>query len=145
MKSRILVADDDDALRYSLRPFLEGLGYEVAEASDGVEALRAVHSDPPDLLILDVIMAPVSGWEVLYLLHTDERTGTLPVVLLTALAEARDEARGWFLGCDWYQVKEKPLNFDDLALVIERLLAVDQEEARRVWEASQGQGDASGQ
>jgi len=143
-KPRILIVDDEDALRFGLRTFLEGLGYEVSEAANGLQALRAIHADPPDLLVLDVIMTPLTGWEVLYLLHSEERTATLPVVLLTALGEPSEEARGWFLGCDWYKVKDKPLNFDDLALVIERLLAVDQEDARRAWLAGREQGDASG-
>ena len=136
MSKRILVVDDEEGIRFALRSFLEGLGYEVAEAANGLEALRAIHLAPPDLVILDVVMSPLSGWEALELLHTDASTGTIPVVLLTALGEIQHEARGWHLGCDWYQVKEKPLNFDDLALVIERLLAIDPTEARRAWEVS---------
>jgi len=145
MSKQILVVDDEEGVRFALRTFLEDRGYEVAEARNGLEAIKTIHRAPPDLVVLDVIMSPLSGWEVLDILHTEAATATLPVLLLTALGDVQDEARGWHLGCHWYQVKQKPLNFDDLGLVIERLLAIDPEESRRVWEASSAGEEGGGE
>jgi len=125
MSGYILVVDDDDALRFALRNHLEDLGYEVDEAPDGAKALRMIAHKKPDLVMLDVLMSPVSGWDVLETLHSSPDTSDIRVLLLTALGRNRDEAYGWQLGCDWYQVKDKPLRFDDLGLIIERLLAID--------------------
>lgn len=130
MSEYVLVVDDEEAMRYALRTHLEGLGYEVAEAVNGLEALKAVAARKPDLLVLDVMMTPVSGWDVLKALHDSPSTRNIRVLMLTALGDTSHEAYGWLLGCDWYEVKEKPLRFDDLSLIVERLLAVDPREER---------------
>ena len=131
MSEYILIVDDEEAMRYALRTHLETLGYEVAEAINGLEALKAIAKRHPDLVILDIIMRPVSGWEVLKLLHDNPETRDIRVLMLTALGNTREEAYGWHLGCDWYEVKEKPLRFEDLGLVVERLLAIDPQEERK--------------
>ena len=131
MSAYILVVDDESAMRLAVRRYLEDMGYEVDEASDGVEALRAISRRKPDLVILDVLMSPLSGWEVLKLLSENPQTHNIRVVVLTALGLDRDEALGWHLGCDWYEIKRKPLQFEDLGLVIERLMAIDPDEERR--------------
>lgn len=142
MGSHILVVDDEPAIRFALRGFLEGHGHEVTEAEDGVEGLRMIHLRKPDLVILDVMMTPLSGWQVLHLLHEDPETRRVRVLMFTALGEMEDTAMGWHLGCDWYQVKEKPLNFDDLGLIIERLLAIDPEEEAQSEEPGLRRGEA---
>ncbi len=131
MGAFILVVDDEEAMRFALRTHLEALGHEVDEAPNGLEALKAIARRKPDLVILDVMMRPVSGWEVLKLLHDNPRTQQIRVLVLTALGHTHEEAYGWHLGCDWYEVKEKPLQFDDLGLVVERLLAIDPGEEQR--------------
>ena len=124
MSHYILVVDDEAPVRYSLRCQLEVLGYEVEEAESGPAALKAIARRKPDLMILDILMSPLSGWEVLELLRETPATRHIRVLLLTALANVRDEAQGWHRGCDWYQIKQKPLSFDDLPLIVERLLAI---------------------
>lgn len=128
MGSFILVVDDEEAVRCAVRQCLEQRGHEVAEASDGLEALRLVSQRKPDLVVLDVVMSPISGWEVLQLLHDNPETRFVRILVLTALGQEQDEAYGWHLGCDWYQVKDKPLQLDDLGLVVDRLLAIDPHE-----------------
>lgn len=125
MPPYILVVDDDEGMRYALANHFEGLGYEVAHVPDGADALRSIAHRKPDLILLDVMMTTVSGWEVLEILQSSGKTSDIRVIVLTALGQDRDEAYGWILGCDWYEVKEKPLQFDDLALVVERMLAID--------------------
>ncbi len=127
----ILVVDDDEAMCYALSSHLEGLGYEVGQAYSGTQALKEVAQRLPDLILLDVVMHEMSGWEVLEILHNSERTHDIRVLILTALGDDREEAYGWYLGCDWYEVKQKPLQFDDLELIIERLLAIDPQDERR--------------
>jgi two-component system, OmpR family, response regulator len=125
MPPYILIVDDEQPVRLALGAFLTGLGYEVGEAANGVEALHSIAARRPDLMILDVMMAPLTGWEVLRLVAGNPQTQTIRVLLLTALNREAQEAYGWHLGCDWYQVKEKPLDYGGLALIIERLLAID--------------------
>lgn len=125
MSHYILVVDDDEAMRYALRGFLEMLGYEVGEASNGVDALKAISRRTPDLMVLDVMMSPLTGWEVLQVMRDNDAMRGIRVVMLTALGHSHQEAYAWHLGCDWYEIKNKPVDFEDLALVIERLLAVE--------------------
>jgi CheY-like chemotaxis protein len=135
MKGYILVVDDEPALRFAVRSYLESAGYEVEEATNGVEALRCIAHRKPDLVILDVLMSPMSGWEVLELLNSSPETRDIRVVILTAMALDRDEALGWHMGCDWYEIKRKPLQFDDLGLVVNRLLAIDPHEEEKALAA----------
>jgi len=119
----ILLVDDEPAFRLATRLYLEGKGYEVTEAEDGMAAMKLLASDPlPDGVILDINMPRVSGIDVLSFLHSTERTRNIPVVMLTARDDAETETLSWYEGCDWYQVKSKPIEYEDLGLVIERLL-----------------------
>ena len=144
MSHYILVVDDDKAMRYALRNHLEGLGYEVSEAVNGLEALKSIAARTPDLMVLDVMMTPVSGWDVLKALYDSPATRGLRVLMLTGLGDPRQEAYGWLLGCDWYQVKEKPLRFDDLGLVVKRLLAVDPDLERAAVQPASGSDEEEG-
>jgi len=132
MSAYILVVDDDDGMRHALRTFLDSLGYEVRTAVNGAEALRMVARRKPDLMILDLLMEEMSGWEVLEVLRSSDSAWDVRVLVLSGMSADADEARGWFLGCDWYEIKEKPLQFDDIGLIVERLLAIDPREERRI-------------
>jgi len=129
--SDILVVDDEAGIRCAVSSFLASQGHEVRQAQNGVEALRQIAHKKPDLVILDVLMSPISGWEVLQLLHSNPETADIRVLVLTALGLDRDEALGWHLGCDWYEVKKKPLELDDLGLIVQRLVAIDPEQERQ--------------
>jgi DNA-binding response OmpR family regulator len=119
--ARVLVIDDEEPIRLLCRVNLEAAGIEVSEAEDGKAGLEAARADPPDVILLDVMMPGMDGWRVFDELLKDERTAHVPVVFLTARAELRDQARGLELGGVDYVTK--PFNPLNLAPLIEDLLA----------------------
>jgi len=128
MPSRILMVDDERDLVFATKLYLEAEDYEVLAAYDGHQALQILDAQEPlpDLVILDVFMPRMSGWDVLRLIRGSDRTRSLPVIMLTAAGQDADKARGWDLGVDWYQTK--PFDPKDLLVVIERVLAAAREE-----------------
>jgi len=84
--ARILVAEDDPALREALRDVLALAGYAAVTVSDGTQALAAARADPPDLIILDHLMPGLDGLSVLRALQADPRLRGIPVILLTGAA-----------------------------------------------------------
>lgn len=123
MAERILIVDDERDLVFAAKLFLETEGFAVAGAYDGHEAVALLGGEGvlPDLVLLDVYMPRMSGWDVLRTIRSSERTQDLPVIMLTGADQPVDQARGWDLGVDWYQTK--PFNNDDLLTVIRRVLA----------------------
>ena len=104
---------------------------EVLEASDGLSGLEQARSDPPDVILLDVMMPGLDGWQVAEQLLEDERTGSIPIVFLTARAEVRDRARGLDLGGIDYV--SKPFNPLELAPLVRELVErVDRGERAQV-------------
>jgi len=120
-KKQLLLVDDERDLVFYTKLFLEEQGYEVLEAYDGRQALELLQSHRPDLIILDVAMPRMTGWDVLAEIQQDPEKADIPVLMLTARAEDADKARGWELGVTWYQTK--PFELDELAMIIERILA----------------------
>jgi CheY-like chemotaxis protein len=118
---RILLVDDHRDMVLATRVFLEGEGFEVMEAFDGIQALELLKAERPDLIVLDVMMPRLDGWSTLARIQADERTKDIPVVMLTALKEASSVRTGIDLGCTWYYTK--PISdYADFALVIQRIL-----------------------
>ncbi|MDD6793363.1 MAG: response regulator transcription factor, partial [Thermobifida fusca] len=114
----VLIADDDRAIRESLERALQLEGYQTRTAADGVETLAAVHSDPVDLLILDVMMPGVDGLGVCRVLRAEgDRT---PILMLTARVETSDRVAGLDAGADDYL--PKPFELDELLARIRALL-----------------------
>src|SRR5579862_9995103 len=101
----ILIADDDPVIQKLLAVNFEMEGYRVVTASDGAEALERVASDHPDLAVLDVMMPRVDGLDVVRALRADPATCTMPVILLSAKAQAVDINRGLEAGDDMYVTK----------------------------------------
>ncbi len=122
MGKTILLVDDERDLVFYTKLFLEEQGYEILEAYDGRQALDVLAETKPDLVILDVAMPRLSGWDVLRLMQDDDDLKDIPVLMLTARIEDADKAKGWTLGVTWYQTK--PFELDELALVIERIMAI---------------------
>ena len=133
MSARVLVIDDEAPIRLLCRVNLEAVGVEVLEAEDGPRGLVLARSERPDVILLDVMMPGMDGWQVLEELLDDERTSGIPVVFLTARAELRDQARGLELGGIDYVTK--PFSPIDLAPLVEELIGRvsrgDHEELRR--------------
>jgi len=101
----VLVADDDPDIRDLVVLKLESAGLEVRTAVDGEEALALAHSDPPVLVVLDLMMPKVDGVEVCRRLRANPATAQTPVIMLTALAQPSDVERGVAVGADDYLVK----------------------------------------
>jgi DNA-binding response OmpR family regulator len=117
---RVLVIDDEAPIRLLCRVNLEAAGIEVSEAEDGKSGLEAARAEQPDVILLDVMMPGMDGWQVFDQLLQDESTSKIPIVFLTARAELRDQARGLELGVVDYVTK--PFNPLNLAPLIEDLL-----------------------
>lgn len=114
---KVLVADDDRAIRQSLTTALELNGYQVTACTDGVEALAAFHAERPDVLVLDVMMPGVDGLGVCRVLRAEgDRT---PILMLTARVETADRVAGLDAGADDYV--PKPYDIDE---VLARLRAL---------------------
>ena len=118
---RVLVIDDEAPIRLLCRVNLEAAGIEVSEAEDGKSGLEAARAERPDVILLDVMMPGLDGWQVFDQLLQGESTAKIPIVFLTARAELRDQARGLELGGVDYVTK--PFNPLNLAPLIEDLLA----------------------
>jgi DNA-binding response OmpR family regulator len=101
-RRRVLVVDDEPRMIRFIRMNLEQDGFEVAEAADGLAALRQVRDTLPDILLLDVMMPDLDGFETLRMLR---EISTLPVIMLTAKGEEADRVRGLELGADDYITK----------------------------------------
>jgi len=115
---RILVADDEEDVQILVCRILADAGYEVESASDGAEALRKITERRPDLLILDLMMPGLDGWEVLDRLRSAGNAP--PVVVLTARDDYRSFARGFQGGPAAYVCK--PFRFDELVAICQRVL-----------------------
>jgi DNA-binding response OmpR family regulator len=94
MKKKILVVDDEDDILQFLELVLREKGYDVVTAAGGQEALTRAQIEKPDLVLLDIMMPQMDGWEVLKLLRVDEETSDIPVAMLSARTEAKDRVQG---------------------------------------------------
>jgi CheY-like chemotaxis protein len=118
---RVLVADDKATGRELVRTVLENRGYEVFEASDGIEALDSAHRLHPDLIILDLHMPGLDGFGVIKELRLNPYFATVPIVALTASAMQGDRQRALLAGFTGYITK--PVSLKALRDEVERLLA----------------------
>lgn len=125
----VLVVDDEPDVRLLCRVNLEFEGYRVLEAPDGRAALETLEEDLPDVVLLDVMLPEVDGWQVLERIKDDDRWRDIPVVLLTARSLEDDQIRGWSSGASEYIVKP----FSPLALsgVLDDVLSTDPDEEER--------------
>jgi DNA-binding response OmpR family regulator len=114
---RILVVDDDPDIRLLLRELLERRGYSLTEARDGNEALRVLFAERPDLVVLDVQMPGLDGWQTLERIR---ELSDVPVVMLTARATELEKTRGLRAGADDYVTK--PFGRQELLARVEGLL-----------------------
>ncbi|KMS92953.1 MULTISPECIES: response regulator transcription factor [Streptomyces] len=114
----MLLAEDDRAIRHALERALTLEGYEVTAVADGVEALAQAHRNPPDVLVLDVMMPGIDGLQVCRVLRAEgDRT---PILMLTALVETADRIAGLDAGADDYVVK--PFDVEEVFARLRALL-----------------------
>lgn len=102
MSSHVLVVDDEPTVREVVVGYLRRDGHTVSEAADGATALEVLATDPPDLVVLDMMLPGVNGLDILRRIRAD---GDMPVIMLTARAEETDRVAGLELGADDYVVK----------------------------------------
>jgi len=117
----ILLVQDEDRMRHSYRVNLELDGFRVSEAADGAQALRQARQERPDLVVLDLMLPVMDGWEALGELKTDQSLWEIPVVILTRSAAECDELRALERGALAFVAK--PVGVEDLIAVIRRVLA----------------------
>ncbi len=132
-RHRVLVVDDEADVLLLCRANLEFEGFEVLEAADGASALEQARRERPDVVLLDVMMPEMDGWQVLAALKEDEELAPIPVVMLTAKVQVRDQVHGWSLGAA--DQVAKPFSPLELSQVLEDVLATDPAEERRRREA----------
>lgn len=118
---KILVVDDEDDILHFLEMVLREKGYQVTTASGGHEALTRAQIDKPDLVLLDIMMPQMDGWEVLKLLRVDDDTRRIPVAMLSARTEAKDRVQGLQEGAIDYICK--PFSLTELLGKIEAIFA----------------------
>lgn len=101
----ILVVDDEPGIVDIARANLEGLGYRVISAGNGLEALELIRQESPDLVILDILMPEVDGWDVLERVEANPEMAGIPIIMLTARASDEDVLRGLESGAVEYMTK----------------------------------------
>ena len=132
MATKVLVVDDDETLLRFLAEYLTREGFQVITADRGTKGLRALHQERPDLVILDVMMPGMDGWEVCARMR---EIAEVPVIMLTAKTSEADKLRGFRLGVDDYVTK--PFSLAELAARVRAVLGrtvVQREEAGTAYQ-----------
>ncbi len=123
MPRKILAVDDEKNIVTVVKSNLERHGFQVITAYDGKEALQKIQDENPDLVILDVMMPHMDGFEVLQHMRRNAATRDIPVIMLTAKTQDTDVFRGWQSGVDLYLTK--PFNPVELVSFVRRILKTD--------------------
>ena len=139
-EGRVLIVDDETALRLICRLNLRSAGFDTLEASDGASAIALARAERPDLILLDIMLPEMDGWQVAEELAANDETREIPILFLSARSESGDQARGHAMGGVGYITKP----FDPLEMtntvrdVLERVRRGERDEMRREWERSLG-------
>ncbi|MBA4386996.1 MAG: two-component system response regulator [Verrucomicrobia bacterium] len=119
-KKKILVVEDEPQIRLGLKMRLERNGYEIVEAEDGVAGLSMARTEKPDLIILDIMLPKMDGYQMARMLKFDEKFKSIPIVMLTARSQQTDRDTGQAVGADAYLTK--PFKSEELLAAIAKLL-----------------------
>ena len=118
--AKVLIAEDDEMNRDMLSRRLEWEGYQVITATDGVQAVALALSERPDLILMDMGMPILNGWQATHRIKTSQQTCAIPIIALTAYAMADERAKCLRMGCDEYEAK--PVDFTRLLVKMRALL-----------------------
>ncbi len=121
MSKNILIVDDEQNILISLRFLMQQLGYVVRTAMDGADALAAIGDDPPDLVLLDIMLPTIDGFEVCQQVRANEQLHDVKIVMLTARGRDVDAEKGLALGADGYITK--PFSTRELVQRVNQLLS----------------------
>lgn len=135
-KNKILIVDDAEDTVELLKKRFRSEGYDTAEAYNGEEALVKVPEYEPDLIVLDVMMPKIDGYEVCRRLKADEKTKYIPILMLTAKGEVEHKIKGLDIGADDYMAK--PFDYKELSARVRSLLAIKQTHQKKVEEVKSG-------
>jgi len=119
--ARILIVEDNDLNRDMLSRRLKRRGFDVSVAVDGAAGVEAVQRDRPDLVLMDMSLPVMDGWQATRAIKADPETSSIPVMALTAHAMTEDRERALAAGCDEFETK--PIDIDRLLAKIQQLLA----------------------
>ncbi|MEI7819229.1 MAG: response regulator, partial [bacterium] len=119
--TKLLLVEDDVNLRDIYYARFQAENYELAVASNGEEALAMAVKEKPDLIVLDVMMPRISGFDVLDILRSTPETAHTKVIMMTALSEEADKARGKALGVNEYLVKSQ-VTLEDVVTTVKRVI-----------------------
>jgi DNA-binding response OmpR family regulator len=123
---KIVVADDDRMFRKAAETTLRRQGYAVTTASDGEEALQLIRAERPDIIVLDLIMPKLQGFDVLQVLKQDSLTAAIPVIVLSSLTQEQDKQEALDLGAVAY-FNKTTFSLSELVKQIENTLTKGQE------------------
>ena len=118
--AKVLLVEDQEDNRDMLSRRLKKRGYEVEIAVDGAEGVEKARSEGPDLILMDMSLPVMDGWEATRILKAEEATRSIPVVALTAHAMSTDREKAFEAGCDAYETK--PIELPRLLETMEKLL-----------------------
>jgi two-component system alkaline phosphatase synthesis response regulator PhoP/two-component system response regulator VicR len=134
MDKKILAVDDEKHILRLVQINLEKAGYTVITGSNGREAVEQVRTQSPDLVVMDVMMPEMDGFEALKLLKADPATASIPVIMLTAKAQDADVFHGWQSGADLYLTK--PFNPLELLTFVKRIFDAQSEGGDKSYEVN---------
>lgn len=126
-KARLLIVEDDHDISNMLRIYFSGLGYAVEVAARGKDALEKTRHSMPHLIVLDIMLPDIDGYEVCRTLRTNTRTSHIPVIFLTQKDERSDKLQGLELGADDYITK--PFDIEELKLRVQNAIARSERES----------------
>lgn len=121
-RKKILVVEDNELNRKLLTDLLSFQGHEILETAEGLEAIRIAHDAHPDLILLDIQLSDVSGYDAAVRLKADDATRSIPVIAVTAFAMPGDQQRALQSGCDAYV--SKPINVTNFLAMIDGWLGL---------------------
>ena len=126
-KRKILVVDDEKELVKLITFHLTIAGYDVLSANSGIEALEICETEKPALVILDIMLPRIDGWEVCRRLKQNPHTSNIPIIMLSALSEVNDKLKGFDLGIDDYVTK--PFSPRELVVRVKRVISRSENKA----------------
>jgi len=125
---KILIVEDNESSRDMLARRLTRRGYQVTSAADGKRGIAMAHEQSPDLIVMDMSLPEIDGWEATRRLKADPATRAIPIIALTAHAMASDRKKAMDAGCDDYHTK--PVDFESLVRSLEAFLEARHRRAR---------------